>query len=677
MQELDKKLNEHFAGKVVRKDLTKQIKGNAIVPTYVLEYLLGQYCATDDEETIKGGVETVKKILQQHYVHREESELIKHNIRERGSYKIIDRIGVVLNDKDDRYETTFTNLGLKKVPIHSQFVNEHKKLLTGGVWSLIDIAYMPSDSPKDSSWMIENIKPIQLSSFDSAEYLAIRKAFTTEEWIDMLLQSMGFNPEHFQFRQKLIQLTRLIPFCERNYNLMELGPKGTGKSHIFSELSPHGILISGGEVTVAKLFVNNSSGQIGLVGYWDTVAFDEFAGKQKKSPKALVDIMKNYMANKTFSRGRDTMGAEASMVFIGNTNRSVPYMIKHSDLFEALPKAYYDTAFLDRIHYYIPGWEVAIIRNEMFTEGYGLIVDYLAEVLKAFRSEDFSNEFSQYFHLDETIATRDKTAITKTFGGLMKIIFPDKNATKEEIKQLLTFAMEGRRRVKEQFYKMDETFLKNPVDFKFYDLSDKKGIEVSTLEMDEYEFINPTLTLDINGESKEKEVDSEPSSKVSKLSNKNVVIKENQKGISYQLLFEDYLKESTEIHLVDPYIRLVYQQKNLHEFCQMLLAIIPLGEEMIIKVFTTVNPSASLEQEVNLAQLKESFDGTALTVHIEFENAKETHDRYIESDNGWKIILGRGLDMFQPYDFKQLFNLANTMQTERRCKAFEVTYIKG
>lgn len=675
MEELNKKLNEHFAGKVVRKDLTKQIKGNAIVPTYVLEYLLGQYCATDDEETIKGGVETVKKILQQHYVHREKSELVKSNIRERGSYKIIDRIGVVLNDKDDRYETSFTNLGLKKVPIHSQFVKEHQKLLTGGVWSLIDIAYMPTDSPKDSSWMIENIKPIQLSNFDKEEYLTIRKAFSTEDWIDMLLQSMGFNPEHFQFRQKLIQLTRLIPFCERNFNLMELGPKGTGKSHIFSELSPHGILISGGEVTVAKLFVNNSTGNIGLVGYWDTVAFDEFAGKQKKSPKALVDIMKNYMANKTFSRGRDTMNAEASMVFIGNTDRSVPYMIKHSDLFEALPKAYYDTAFLDRIHYYIPGWEVDIIRNEMFTEGYGLIVDYLAEVLKAFRSEDFSNEFSPYFSLDETIATRDKTAISKTFGGLMKIIFPDKSATKAEIKQLLTFAIEGRRRVKEQLYKMDETFRENPVQFKFYDVADKAAVEVSTLEMDEYEFANPLPMLNL--EETDSAIPQKTVEKIPELTTKNVAIKEQQKGVSYKLLFKEYLLGSTEIHLTDPHLTIWYQQENLHEFCRMLLTLIPHGEELTLKVFTASDRVRPIEHKFDLEELADSFNGTPLTVLFDIADPDTMHDRYIESDNGWKIIPGRGLDMFKAYERKERFNLAKWVQVERRCRGFEVTYVKG
>lgn len=673
MENLNKKLNEHFGGKVVRKDLTKSIKGNAIVPTYVLEYLLGQYCATDDEATIVQGVATVKNILSKHYVHREEAELVKSNIRERGNYKIIDRIGVVLNDKDDRYETAFTNLGLKKVPIHSQFIKEHPKLLTGGVWSLIDIAYMPTDSPKDSSWMIENIKPIQLSNFDTEEYLKIRKAFSTEEWIDMLLQSMGFNPEHFQFRQKLIQLTRLIPFCERNYNLMELGPKGTGKSHIFSELSPHGILISGGEVTVAKLFVNNSTGNIGLVGYWDTVAFDEFAGKQKKSPKALVDIMKNYMANKTFSRGRDTMGAEASMVFIGNTDRSVPYMIKHSNLFEALPKAYYDTAFLDRIHYYVPGWEVDIIRNEMFTDGYGLIVDYLAEVLKAFRSEDFSNEFSQYFALDETIATRDKTAITKTFGGLMKIIFPDKSATKAEIQQLLNFSMEGRRRVKEQLYKMDETF--NPVQFKFYDVADKVAVEVSTLEMDEYQFANPLPMLNL--EETDSAIPQKAVEKIPELATKNVAIKEQQKGVSYALLFKDYLLGSTEIHLTDPHLTIWYQQENLHEFCRMLLTFIPHGEELTLKIFTASDRVTPLEHKFDLEALADSFNGTPLTVLLDFADSDTMHDRYIESDNGWKIILGRGLDMFKAYERKERFNLAKWVQGERRCRGFEVTYVRG
>src|SRR5690606_30678012 len=276
-----------------------------------------------------------------------------------------------LNDRQDRYEASFANLGLSRIPISDEIIKEHQKLLSGGVWSILTLAYLPSDDRDHTPWIIESLKPIQISNIDVQEYKTQRANFSKEEWIDLLMQSIGLNPEEFTFRSKLLQLMRLIPFVENNYNLIELGPKGTGKSHIYSELSPHGILISGGEVSKAKLFVNNSTGDIGLVGYWDVVAYDEFAGKTKKADRGLVDIMKNYMANKNFSRGTEVYGASASMVFVGNTDHSVPYMIKHSDLFDALPKDYYDSAFLDRIHAYIPGWEVQKLRNEMFTSNYG------------------------------------------------------------------------------------------------------------------------------------------------------------------------------------------------------------------------------------------------------------------------------------------------------------------
>jgi len=281
---------------------------------------------------------------------------------------------------------------------------------------------------------------------------------TKEEWIDLLIQSMGFNPELFGKRSKLIMLIRLIPFCERNYNLIELGPKGTGKSHLYSEFSPHGILISGGEVTVPKLFVNNSTGKIGLVGYWDVVAFDEFAGKQKRADNALVDIMKNYMANKSFSRGIETLGAEASMVFVGNTKHTVPYMLKHADLFDELPEKFYDSAFLDRIHFYIPGWEVDIIRGEMFSNGYGFVVDYLAEILRSLRNHDYSDRYKGLFSLSSDISTRDRDGINKTFSGLMKIVFPHGGASREDIEELLRFAIEGRKRVKDHSTAFISTF---------------------------------------------------------------------------------------------------------------------------------------------------------------------------------------------------------------------------
>ncbi|MBN2393129.1 MAG: BREX system Lon protease-like protein BrxL, partial [Anaerolineae bacterium] len=346
MTPLDEKINQQFPGMVVRKDLVKLVKGNAIVPTYVLEYLLGQYCATSDEASIQSGVETVKEILRTHYVHRSEAGLVRSTIRERGRHKVIDKVSVDLNEKRDAYEATFANLGIKQVLVDVDTIKRHPKLLVSGVWCIADLEYQYSEEANTVPWILESLKPIQLSRFDFEQYLAARRAFTSDEWIDLLMQSIGFDPALFGRRNKLLQLVRLVPYCERNYNLIELGPKGTGKSHIYTEFSPHGILISGGEVTVPKLFVNNATGRIGLVGFWDVVAFDEFAGKAKRVDRALVDILKNYMANKSFSRGIETLGAEASMAFVGNTQHTVSYMLRHTDLFAPLPEAYYDSAFL-------------------------------------------------------------------------------------------------------------------------------------------------------------------------------------------------------------------------------------------------------------------------------------------------------------------------------------------
>lgn len=674
---LDEKINEHFPGRVVRKDLTAKVKGNAVVPTYVLEYLLGQYCATDDEASIEKGVENVRKIINRHYVHREEAELVKSTIRDKGNYRIIDRITVALNDRRDVHEASFTNLGLRKVVISDDWVRKFPKLLTGGVWCLIDMAYFPSDERDSTPWLIEKVKPIQLSNFDFGQYKQQRAEFSTEEWADFLLQSIGFNPEHFGQRNKLLQLTRLIPFCERNYNLIELGPKGTGKSHIFSEFSPHGMLISGGEVTAAKLFVNNSTGQIGLVGYWDSVAFDEFAGPDKRIPKGLVDIMKNYMANQSFSRGRESMGADASMSFIGNTKRSVAYMLKHSDLFEQLPPAYYDTAFLDRLHSYLPGWEVEIIRGEMFTQGFGFVVDYLAEVLRYMRTLDYSDAYNAYFKLDDTITTRDKVAIQKTFSGLMKILYPHQSCTKEEVKELLEFAIESRRRVKLQLMKMDETFREREVRFAYQDLETGKAAEVFTLEEVQY-----NLVRQMSEEENEESMAAEEHSAQAKVPSvpepevKNVVIKENQKGVSYHRLFAAYLKGAKEIHLTDPYLRKLHQVKNLKEFCEMLYRIKPVGDEIRLKVFTNAEPGEKQEADSYLIQVQNNLQGTGINMDYVIEPTEAQHDRYLETDTGWKIILGRGLDIFQRYDYKDVFNLANSLQEERMCKPFEVTYVK-
>jgi ATP-dependent Lon protease len=480
MNYLDQKINEHFGGLVVRKDLVKTVRGNAVVPTYVLEYLLGQYCATSDEASLQSGIESVKEIIRKHYVHRNEANLVKSMIREKGHHRVIDKVSVELNEKADAYEATFSNLGINKVLVDTDTVKAHEKLLVSGVWCIAEIEYKYTEDQRVVPWILASLKPIQMSSFDIDQYLQARKQFTLDEWIDVLIQSMGFDPSKFTLRKKLFQLVRLIPYCERNYNLIELGPKGTGKSHIYSDFSPHGILISGGEVTVPKLFVNNSTGRIGLVGYWDSVAFDEFAGKKKTANKALVDILKNYMANKTFSRGIETLGAEASLVFVGNTSNDLEHMLMHTDLFEDLPAQYYDSAFLDRLHFYIPGWEVEVIRGEMFTNGYGFVVDYLAEILRKIRSYDFTHHYQEHFALSTDISTRDRDGINKTFSGLMKILFPSGETSKEDIELILELAIEGRKRVKDQLLRIDTTY--PDVKFGYTRLADQSEVQVQTAE---------------------------------------------------------------------------------------------------------------------------------------------------------------------------------------------------
>ncbi|MEZ5102885.1 MAG: BREX system Lon protease-like protein BrxL [Draconibacterium sp.] len=667
MKELDKKLNEYFGGKVVRKDLTKLVKGNAIVPTYVLEYLLGQYCATDDEETIVQGVETVKSIISKHFVNRDEAQMIKSTVREKGSHRIIDKIAVKLNDKKDQYEASFANLGLNRIPIADIVIREHPKLLSSGVWCILTLAYVSTDEKDSTPWIIESIKPIQVSNIDLEDYKSAREYFGKDEWIDVLMQSIGLNPDEFTLRSKLLQLARLIPFVENNYNLIELGPKGTGKSHIYSEMSPHGILISGGEVSKAKLFVNNSNGEIGLVGYWDIVAYDEFAGKTKKSDRGLVDIMKNYMANKSFSRGTEVYGASASMVFVGNTDHPVPYMIKHSNLFEALPRDYYDTAFLDRIHAYLPGWEVQKLRNEMFTEDYGFIVDYLAEVLKELRKEDRTHEYTNYFDLSDSITTRDKTSIAKTFAGLAKVIYPHGKMTEEDAKELLDFAIESRKRVKQQLQKMDETF--EEVDFSYTVNNTGKQVFIETLEMIEY------------GPKKEKQPETEPESSKPKgdeetvrlvLSEGQKIIRDNQSGISYDNLFGAYLLDATDIKVIDPYVRLPYQLRNFMELAKLIAEKKEPGTEVKLHLVTANNEEYIENAKDAFEQMEYSLESIGILFSYEFD--ENAHDRSIVMDNGWKIVLGRGLDIWQKtggwYDINEY------IQEKRLCKGCEVTFVK-
>lgn len=479
---LDRKIIAEFPELVVRKDLTNGLKQNAIVPTYVLEYLLGQNCATDDPDALRSGLESVQRILAKHYVHRNQAELVKSDIKERGGrgHKVIDKVTAELNDKAGFYEAKFMNLGLAKVPIEDDLVRRHPKLLVGGIWSITELSYSLGEDPKASPWHIESLKPIQVSGADYDEFLATRARFTSEEWTGLILQSLGFNPEALDRRGRLLQLLRLVPFCERNYNLIELGPKGTGKSHVYAEFSPHGILISGAEVTAAKLFVNNATGKIGLVGYWDCICFDEFAGKDKNVDKNVVDIMKNYMANKSFSRGIEQLSAEASVVFMGNTKAPMEHMLRHTHFFEPLPDKYIDSAFLDRLHAYAPGWEVPPVRSDLFTRGYGFIVDYLAEILKHQRSEDFTAAYQDRFEIVSELSKRDQTGFEKTFSGLMKLLYPHGGATPDEIEELLGFSLECRRRVREHILRIDDTF--EPHDFVYLRKADDTVVTVLTPE---------------------------------------------------------------------------------------------------------------------------------------------------------------------------------------------------
>jgi ATP-dependent Lon protease len=452
-QDLDSLLNQHFRGRVVRKDLTKQLKEGANVPVYVLEYLLGMYCASDDDEVVEQGLQSVKRILSDNYVRPDEAEKVKSLIRERGSYKIIDKVTVKLNQKKDVYEAQLSNLGIKDALVPSQMVKDNEKLLTGGIWCMITVNYFYEEGQKTSPFSLFTLKPIQMPNMDMDEVFEARKQFDRDQWIDVLLRSVGMEPANIEQRTKWHLITRMIPFVENNYNVCELGPRGTGKSHIYKECSPNSLLVSGGQTTVANLFYNMASRQIGLVGMWDVVAFDEVAGITFKD-KDGVQIMKDYMASGSFSRGRDSIEGKASMVFVGNINQSVDTLVKTSHLLAPFPDAMIDTAFFDRFHAYIPGWEIPKMRPEFFTNRYGLITDYLAEYMREMRKRSFSDAIDKFFKLGNNLNQRDVIAVRRTVSGLLKLMHPDGVYDKDDVRVCLTYALEVRRRVKEQLKKL-------------------------------------------------------------------------------------------------------------------------------------------------------------------------------------------------------------------------------
>lgn len=449
------KLNENFAGKVVRKDLTQKLKQGANVPIYVLEYLLGMYCATDDDDSINEGVERVKNILSDNFVRPDEAEMIKSKIREMGRFTVIDKLTVKLNEKKDIYVAEFSNLGLKDIEISSNYVKDYEKLLGGGIWCIVKLQYYYEEGVKDQNpFIIDQVTPIQMPSMDMDELIDGRKNFTKDEWIDILIRSIGMEPTQLKEEVKWHMLLRMVPLCENNYNMCELGPRGTGKSHLYKEISPNSILVSGGQTTVANLFYNMSQRKIGLVGMWDVVAFDEVAGITFKD-KDGIQIMKDYMASGSFARGKEEKAASASMVFVGNINQSVDVLLKTSHLFEPFPEAMaYDSAFFDRMHFYLPGWEIPKMRPELITDSFGFITDYLAEYLRDMRKRTYGDVIDKYFKLGNNLNQRDVIAVRKTVSGLVKLIYPHGEFTKEDISEILKYALVGRRRVKEQLKKI-------------------------------------------------------------------------------------------------------------------------------------------------------------------------------------------------------------------------------
>ena len=481
--EIKEKLRQHFDGKIVRKDLTKKIKEGANVPVYVLEFLLGQYCSSDDEEVIESGVQTVKRILADNFVRPDEAQKILSKLRQKGSHTVIDMITVHLDIKRNCFFASFSNLGLTNVPIEDEYPEKYDRLLCGGIWCIVQLDYEYVEEEKQNGYPIQirKLTPIQMPHIDIADLKQGRKAFSKEEWIDILLRSIGMEPDALSYREKWLLLTRMIPLVENNFNLCELGPRSTGKSHLYKEISPNSILVSGGQTTVANLFYNMGRKTVGLVGLWDCVAFDEVAGIRFKD-KDGIQIMKDYMASGSFARGKEEKAASASMVFVGNINQSVDVLLKTSSLFDPFPPEMgTDTAFLDRMHCYLPGWEIPKFRPEHFTNDYGFISDYLAEFIRELRKEQYGDAIDRYFRLGKNLNQRDTIAVRRMVDGYLKLVYPDGEFTKEQLEEVLQLAQEMRRRVKEQLKKLGGMEFYD-VNFSYIDMDDMSEHYVSVPE---------------------------------------------------------------------------------------------------------------------------------------------------------------------------------------------------
>ena len=670
MDALDKKLNEFYPGKVVRKDLVHDIKKAANVPSFVLEFLLAKYCATDDLDEIIAGKKAVLEVVEKNYVRPDEANKAQSMVQQKGRHKFIDRVHVKYKEREKRHWAEMENFGSNRIAINEKFYKDNEKLLEGGVWAEVTVGYNEVDED-DYAFYIEDLKPIQLSRFDFNRFLEGRKNFTTDEWIDVILRSVGINPEIIDnlpseykgrvpegIRLKFHFLARLMPLVQANYNFIELGPRGTGKSHFYSEFSPYCTLISGGKASTATLLYNNARKKVGLVGYWDTIGFDE-VGNLKIKDTDTIQIMKDYMAKGRFSRGREVI-ANASFAFVGNIDHSIEQVVRSSDhsLFLTLPKSF-DFAIQDRFFYYLPGWEIPKMDPRWYASNYGLITDYFAEAFHYMlkNNSSYSNILSTKMKLGSKVEGRDDLAIQKTTMALLKIIHPDANPTDEEFEKILEYAIEGRRRVKEQMDKMKDDDEFSGVDLSYFSSNGKEVVvycpESKDVLKSQHSSPTPASSLGLIEDNSDTQVVDLTDSGVfhaKDVSNnskepieKHLKVHYGDIGYSYKDVFNDYLIGAKEVTIQDPYIRQKHQISNFLKLSELLVKI---GDCRKIHLVTS---SDDIDQERENKYAFEQIANSLFENDIEFtfEFSDTIHDRFIKSSNGWRIVMGRGLDYFQ------------------------------
>ena len=685
MDVLDKKLNEYYPGRVVRKDLVNDIKKAANVPSFVLEFLLAKYCATDDPDEIVEGKKAVLEIIERNYVRPDESNKAQSMVEQKGRHKFIDRIHVKYKEREKRHWAEMENFGSNRIAINEKFYKDNEKLLEGGVWAEVTLAY--NEVEEDSyAFYVEDLKPIQLSRFNFERFIEARKKFTTDEWIDVVLRSVGINPEIIDnlpseykgrvpegMRLKLHFLSRLVPLVQPNYNFIELGPRGTGKSHFYSEFSPYCTLISGGKASTATLLYNNARKKVGLVGFWDTIGFDE-VGNLKIKDTDTVQIMKDYMAKGRFSRGREVI-ANASFAFVGNIDHSIEQVVKSTEhsLFLTLPKAF-DFAVQDRFFNYLPGWEIPKMDPRWYATNYGLITDYFAEAFHhMFKNNSaYSNCINQRLKLGPNVEGRDDLAIRKTTMGLLKIIHPDVNPSDEEFEQIVAYATEGRRRVKEQMNKMKDDDEYSRIDLSYFK-ADGDEVIVYCPESKGVTYSNGTSSrtnVEIpDGEAVSSPVEPRPLKVRPK--EKTIKVHYGDIGFSYEGLFKDYLIGAKKVFIQDPYIRERYQITNFLKFAELLVKI---GDCEELELVTASNDSLQREENARYFQkIADSLEENG--VKFKFKFSDTIHDRSIETSTDWRIIMGRGLDIFQPLN-GNYFQIGTNEQVLRPCRETTFNYIK-